>query len=129
MPLCWAHAEYITLIRSRKDGVGFDRIAPVYERYTIKKTIGRIEVWTLAHQPSHIAKGKVLRLIISEPGTVHWTFDGWQTANDTEAVDSGLDCWFVDLPTTTLAQGTKVAFTFRWSEKWEGRDFAVEIGL
>src|SRR6185503_12311424 len=26
MPLCWAHAEYVTLVRSRKEGVGFDRI-------------------------------------------------------------------------------------------------------
>ena len=26
MPLCWAHAEYLTLVRSRKDAVCFDRI-------------------------------------------------------------------------------------------------------
>ncbi|PWU13483.1 MAG: glucoamylase, partial [Verrucomicrobia bacterium] len=33
MPLCWAHAEYLTLVRSRKDGVGFDLIPPVQQRY------------------------------------------------------------------------------------------------
>jgi GH15 family glucan-1,4-alpha-glucosidase len=32
MPLCWAHAEYVTLVRSHKDGVCFDRIEPVYQQ-------------------------------------------------------------------------------------------------
>src|SRR2546430_10087140 len=63
MPLCWAHAEYVTLARSRKDGVGFDRIAPVYERYAVKKTAGKIEMWTFAHQPPRIVQGRSLRLI------------------------------------------------------------------
>jgi len=26
MPICWSHAEYISLVRSRHDGVCFDRI-------------------------------------------------------------------------------------------------------
>ena len=29
MPLCWAHAEYVSLVRSHKDGVCCDRIEPV----------------------------------------------------------------------------------------------------
>ena len=33
MPLVWAHAEYLKLLRSAKDGKVFDRIDPVYERY------------------------------------------------------------------------------------------------
>ena len=128
MPLCWAHAEYLTLVRSRKDGVGFDRIAPVHERYTVRKTAGRFEIWTLAHQPPRINKGKALRLITQAPVTVRWTFDGWQTVNDAEAVDSGLGCWFADLPAATLPSGARIVFTFRWGEKWEGRDFVVEVG-
>ena len=28
MPLCWSHAEYISLVRSRHDGVCFDRVEP-----------------------------------------------------------------------------------------------------
>src|SRR5205085_171436 len=128
MPLCWAHAEYVTLARSRKDGVGFDRIAPVYERYAVKKTAGKIEMWTFAHQPPRIVQGRSLRLITQAPATVHWTFDGWETVNDTEMADSGLGCWFADLPAASLTPGAKVSFTFRWNEKWEGRDFVVEVG-
>ncbi|HJX83970.1 MAG TPA: glycoside hydrolase family 15 protein, partial [Candidatus Angelobacter sp.] len=33
MPLMWAHAEYIKLLRSVADGQVFDRIAPVADRY------------------------------------------------------------------------------------------------
>ncbi|RYD30694.1 MAG: glucoamylase, partial [Verrucomicrobiaceae bacterium] len=33
MPLCWAHAEYLNLVRSRADGRPFDRIQPAYDRY------------------------------------------------------------------------------------------------
>ena len=33
MPLMWAHAEYIKLLRSARDGQVFDRIPSVVERY------------------------------------------------------------------------------------------------
>ena len=33
VPLVWAHAEYLKLLRSALDGKVFDRIDPVYERY------------------------------------------------------------------------------------------------
>src|SRR5207249_3762770 len=59
MPLCWAHAEYLTLVRSRKDadragkdagapreGLGFDCIPPVHARYARGKTGSNIEMWT-----------------------------------------------------------------------------------
>jgi glucoamylase len=30
MPLCWSHAEYVSLVRSAHDGVCFDRVEPAY---------------------------------------------------------------------------------------------------
>ena len=59
MPLCWAHAEYVSLVRSHKDGVCFDRIEPVYQRYAKAQTDSQIEMWTLAHQPQRVAQGKI----------------------------------------------------------------------
>src|ERR1700691_1598362 len=50
MPLCWSHAEYVSLVRSHHDGVCFDRIKPVYQRYATARTGSKIEIWTLAHQ-------------------------------------------------------------------------------
>ncbi len=127
MPLCWAHAEYLTLVRSRKDGAVFDCLPQVRKRYAEGKTQSRVEMWTLTHQPARIHPGKTLRLISAAPATVRWSFDGWKTVNDVETTESGLGCWFADLPAERLAAGGKIVFTFRRQDKWEGQDFAVEI--
>ena len=35
MPLCWSHAEYVSLVRSAHDGVCFDRVEPAFQRYVV----------------------------------------------------------------------------------------------
>jgi glucoamylase len=127
MPLCWAHAEYASLVRSHKDGVCFDRIEPVYQRYARAKTGSKIEMWALAHQPPQIAQGKTLRIITEKAGTIHWSFDGWTTADDLEMCDAGFGCWFGDLPSDQLQPGARIVFTFLWREEWAGKDFQVGI--
>jgi glucoamylase len=127
MPLCWAHAEYASLVRSHKDGVCFDRIEPAYQRYAKARAGSAIEMWTFAHRLRNIDKGKTLRIITAKAAKIHWTFDGWKTANDLESRDAGFGCWFVDLPSKPLPSRTGIAFTFWWAEGWENRDFQVEI--
>lgn len=127
MPLCWSHAEYVSLVRSHKDGVCFDRIEPVYQRYAKAGTGSKIEMWTLAHQPQRIAPGNTLRIITEKAATIHWSFDGWATAYDLETRDTGLGCWFGDLPSDQLQPGTRIVFAFLRRVGWEGRDFQVAI--
>jgi glucoamylase len=121
MPLCWAHAEYVSLVRSHKDGVCFDRIDPVYQRYAKAGTGSKIEMWTLAHQPQRIAHGKTLRIITEKAAAIHWSFDGWKTVNDLVMREVGFGCWFGDLPTDQLQAGAPIVFTFLWQEGWEGK--------
>jgi len=127
MPLCWSHAEYLSLVRSHKDGVCFDRIEPAYQRYAKAKTGSQIEMWTRTHQLPQITRGKVLRVIIDRPATLHWSVDGWETVNDLEMSDSGIGCWFGDLPSVKLPADARVDFTFLGQEGWEEKDFQVEI--
>jgi glucoamylase len=127
MPLCWSHAEYLTLVRSHKDGVCFDRIEPVYQRYAIAKMGSKIEMWSLAHQPQQIAPGKTLRVISHGPGMIRWSSDAWATATDVQMRDAGFGCWFGDLPTDRLVGGARVVFTLLWQEKREEQDFQVGI--
>jgi glucoamylase len=128
MPLCWAHAEYIMLVRSRKDGAVYDCLPQVKERYAKNRTPNRVEIWTLAHQSPRIPKGKVLRLIFSGPALVHWSFDNWKTTTDTETQSVDIDCFFADLPSDELPEGSRITFTFRSGGKWIGRDFLVSVG-
>ncbi len=127
MPLCWSHAEYVSLVRSHKDGVCFDRIEPVYQRYAKAGTGSKIEMWTLAHQVQRIPSEKTLRIIVGQAATIHWSFDGWTTAADLETGDAGFGCWFADLPSDRLSAGANILFTLRWQERWEGKDFRVAI--
>jgi len=130
MPLCWAHAEYISLVRSAQDGVVFDRIEPVHQRYVVKPEKSRHEIWTFAHPIRRAPPGKILRLIVAAEAKVTWSADGWATTNHAgTAENKALKLWFVDLPTPDCAPGAVVEFTFFWPEaqRWEGRNFSVAI--
>ena len=129
MPLCWAHAEYASLVRSRQDGVCFDRIEPVYQRYAKSKQGSKMEMWTFAHQPPRIGQRRRLRVIAESAATIHWSLDGWATAQDTPTRNCGVGLNWADLPTEKLPEGGMAVFTFHWSEadRWEGRNFSVAI--
>jgi len=60
---------------------------------------------------------------------VHWSFDGWQTANDNDSDESSWNLHHLDLPTETLAAGRQILFTFLWKRdgRWEGRDYQVTV--
>ncbi len=125
MPLCWSHAEYVTLVRSHKDGVCFDRIEPAHERYVKNENSSRLEIWTFAHQPQRIAPGKTLRIILAAPAGIRWSVNGWASAHEVEARETGLGCWYADLPSSDAGSGADVVFTFHWPGGWEGKNYKV----
>ena len=75
-------------------------------------------------------RGKKLRLVLTAPALVHWSFDGWQTAQDIETSDTGLGTYVADLPTDQLPPGSEIVFTFYWlqEQRWEGTDFLSDSG-
>jgi glucoamylase len=127
MPLCWAHAEYVSLVRSRKDGKPFDQIDLAHQRYVEAKGGTPFEIWTLAHQPRQIGEGKVLRVVLDQPATIHWSMDQWRSLNDTELHDTGLGCWFADLPSTKLKADDSIVFTLLLKTGWLGSDYALKV--
>jgi glucoamylase len=130
MPLVWAHSEYIKLCRSIKAGRIFDMPAQTEKRYLIDKTASNIEIWDLKNKSLLFPIGKKLRIQCLATAIVKWTFDNWNTVNETSTFNSGLGIHYVDLPTSTLENGHKVEFTFYWpdSENWEGIDFILHAG-
>jgi glucoamylase len=129
MPLVWAHAEYIKLIRSMRDGKVFDMPPQTVRRYVKAKTDSSIAFWRFNHKCRTIAAGKTLRVELLAQATVHWSGDNWRTVSDVNARDTGLGVFVADLPTKELAPGAVVRFTFYWSEAaaWEHADFSVAI--
>jgi glucoamylase len=130
MPLCWAHAEYLSLVRSAGDGICFDRIEPVFQRYGVKSIASRHEIWTFNHPLARMSRGKILRLILATDAAITWSADAWATTQNAAATGIGaLNLWFVDLPVENCAVGIVIEFTFFWKEtqRWEGRNFRITV--
>ncbi|MDV2989933.1 MAG: glycoside hydrolase family 15 protein [Dehalogenimonas sp.] len=129
MPLIWAHAEYIKLLRSKADGVIFDLIPEVAARYlTDRKSAGCHEVWKFNYRPQHVKPGERLRIQTQAAFRLVWTMNDWQTVNQDDAVATAVGIYYVDLIAVNDSV-SPIRFTFYWtaSEHWEGRDFEVAI--
>ena len=128
MPLMWAHAEYVKLLRSVVDGRVFDLIPVVAERYL--KNAGRkdLEVWKPARQVREVTAGQVLRIQAPESFRLRWTVDGWSSASDMPSTSTGLGIEFADI-TIRGHQSVPVQFTFFWPgrNRWEEHNYEVRI--
>jgi glucoamylase len=128
-PLVWAHAEYIKLLRSLKDGCVFDQPPQTVRRYLEKKVRSAFAVWRFSCQSRTIRQGRRLRIETVSPARVHWTDDNWTSASDVSTRDTGFGIHVADLPTEQMPLGAKIIFTFFWpdSNRWEGINFTAEI--
>jgi glucoamylase len=130
MPLCWAHAEYISLVRSVHDGVCFDRIEPVFQRYVVHPVKSSHAIWSFPHSIRYMLSGKILRLIVTAEANITWTLNAWSSSHQVDvAYLRALNVWFADLPTENSMEGAEVEFTFFWKEaqRWEGRNYSVTV--
>ena len=130
MPLCWSHAEYVSLVRSAHDGVCFDRVEPAFQRYVVNPVIHRHEMWSHRHPIRRLPPGQTLRLIIAADADIIWSANNWASTNKTDVTPIGvLKLWFADLPTEHCPDGSVIEFTFFWKEarSWEGRNYSVVV--
>ncbi len=112
MPLMWAHAEYIKLLRSVYDGEVFDRVPPVADRYLRGRgRMANMEVWKPTRRVPTAPRGGVLRVLAAVPFGLSVTFDGWATAHEEQATDTTIGVWFVDL-TVARDLNAPVRFVF-----------------
>jgi glucoamylase len=130
MPLVWAHAEHIKLLRSLADGTVFDRPPQTVRRYLREKHVPRCRPWRPDWRTPSVPVGRVLRLDLPEPAVIHWTSDGWETRYDVQTRDTGLGIHTADLPTDGLVPGHVLTFTWKKiaSDEWIGVDHTVTIG-
>jgi glucoamylase len=125
MPLMWAHAEYLKLLRSSSDGAVFDRIPAVADRYLGGKGRKDLEIWKLTRRVRSVPRGSTLRVQDARPFRLHWTADDWAHARDTDSTATKLAMHYVDLP----VDAGPIRFTMYWRDAgaWEGTDFIVPV--
>ena len=131
MPLVWAHAEYLKLLRSAVDGKVFDRIDAVYERYCEPKRRKRlrrgVEIYTRRRPIQRMSANRALRILEERKFEVVWTCDGWQTKHTAAGRSLGSAGFSADLVPT--AGSGEVEWTLYWPEldTWLGYNVKVKI--
>lgn len=130
MPLVWAHAEYVKLCRSLREGAIFDRPPQPVQRYQVEAIGSPLTSWRFNHKCRVLPVGQTLRIELLNPAVVRWSSDGWQTTAEQPTHDTGLDVHIADLPTASLPTTTSLVFTFYWlpDQRWEQHDYTVQVG-
>ncbi|MGI9611039.1 MAG: glycoside hydrolase family 15 protein, partial [Acidimicrobiia bacterium] len=128
MPLMWAHAEYIKLLRSKADGEVFDLVPEVAARYLPHTECEAIEIWKLNRQVQTVSASMTLRIIAPRPFTLRWSGDGWATENEAAGIGTAVNIWFHDIAPGNVP-GNDVRFTFRWqdTDEWDTTDYVVAV--
>jgi glucoamylase len=128
MPLAWAHAEYIKLVRSAADGQVFDLVSEVTDRYRNRREAPAMEIWKFNRQVRSVRRGGILRIQAASSFRLHWSCDEWKQSHEADSASVGTGHEFVDIRVAP-AQRAPVRFTFFWTSvgRWEGRDFQVGI--
>ena len=126
MPLVWAHAEHIKLLRSLADGVVFDRPPQTVRRYLDEAHPPRVTPWRVDFQPERLAPGRALRIELTLPSIVHWSNDGWATSNEVGTTDTGLGVHVAELGWQDV-RASGLVFTWRdaRTQAWTGRNYNV----
>jgi glucoamylase len=129
MPLMWAHAEYVKLLRSVRDGIVFDRVAAVADRYLPGRGRKDLEIWKFRRRPRTVSTGATLRIQDPAPFRLRWSLSDWRTSTDSASLTTALGIHYADI-VVPEGQESAVRFTFFWPEagRWEEGDFQVDVG-
>ena len=57
-------------VRSRRDGVCFERVEPAFQRYVVNPGPSRHEIWSFRHQLRKIPRQKILRIMVAAEATI-----------------------------------------------------------
>ena len=131
VPLVWAHAEYLKLLRSAADGKVFDRIDPVYERYCEpegrRKLRRDLEIYSFRRPIQSMAAGSTLRIIDDRQFQVIWSTDGWLTTQTTISRSLARAGFSADIPPEIGSKA--VEWTLYWPEQtaWLGYNIEVKV--
>lgn len=117
MPLAWAHAEYLKLMRSIQDRSVFDMPAQTKERYLKKKIKNPRWIWRREIPVCCIPCELLLRIETIKPSSILWTCDGWKTHRSVRTQDSKLGIHFADLDTMQIPSENEIQFKFQGSTK------------
>jgi glucoamylase len=131
VPLVWAHAEYLKLLRSALDGKVFDRIDPVYARYCEPEGRSRkrqdLEIYSLRRPIQRIAEGNTLRILDENRFELVWSADGWQSSYTASSRSQGSAGFCAEIAAAPGSAG--LSWTLHWPEQKRWLGYNVEVAI
>lgn len=128
MPLVWAHAEYIKLLRSVHDSQVFDRISVVAQRYLEQRGRKDLEIWKPARRVRAMQAGSTLRIVMQGAFRVRASNGATEIAREISSVVTGLGLSYIDLKTAPGDSGP-LRFTFVQTPEPQLEDSVHEVAL
>ena len=131
VPLVWAHAEYLKLLRSALDGKVFDLIDSVYERYceapARTHTRRDLEIYSRRRPIQKISAGSTLRILDQNRFELVWTTDSWATKHTTISRSLGSAGHSADV--AAPEEASEISWTLHWPEQdgWLGYNVDVKV--
>jgi glucoamylase len=129
MPLAWAHAEYVKLLRSIKERVVWNMPPQTIDRYLVKKMRAPYQIWTSEQPRAFVTAGKNLRVDSADALSVRWTMGVWGNSKEIELTESKLGLRWAVLPTGNLDPGARVRFAFRSANSGSSTDRTFEVRI
>ncbi len=129
MPLVWAHAEHVKLLRSIADGAVFDMPAQAMRRYVQADNTARVTSWRPGFQPDRLDPGRALRIELPRSSVVLWSRDDWASSAERRTTDTGLGVHIAELAWEQFDGAKNVVFTWRDAETnaWAGGNMLVRV--
>ncbi len=129
MPLVWAHAEYIKLLRSLRDHAVFDLPPQTVQRYITEKHPAAFVTWRFNLKRRSMPRNQALRIEVRAAARIIWTVDNWKTTNTSATDTSHLGMDYFDFTRDVFATATEFEFTFFWldAQHWENTNYVVQI--
>ena len=133
VPLVWAHAEYLKLLRSAVDGKVFDRIEPVSSRYSElsgrKQPRKPLEFYSFRRPIQKMGAGDTLRILDGERFEVRWSDDGWHTVHYTISRSLGCAGHSADISPAAKQESGGLSWTLYWPDqnRWLGYNVDIKI--
>ena len=133
VPLVWAHAEYLKLLRSAVDGKVFDRIDCVYDRYCEpsgrKQLHTHLEFYSRRRPIQKIMAGDTLRILDDSQFEVLWSADNWKTTETAPSRSIGSSGHCADVSTASDQQSGDLSWTLHWPDQNRWLGYNVEIRI
>ena len=127
MPLLWSHAEFLKLFVARDAKRPVELLESMRARYGQRMPKAKNTRWRNETPARHLEVGRTLLVEDRRPFTLHFGFDGWRDVSELSAQPMPFGLWGVAVGPELCGGRSRVNFTRRYAEGWEGEDHTVAI--